>query len=69
MEFSLKDAEKILKKGGMKADGEAVREFAQLLEEVTADIASEADTKAKRNRRKTVTAGDVRATVKDALTA
>ena len=67
MEISLKDAESILKKGGMKADKLAAMEFAQLLEEIIADIASEAATRAKKGKRKVVAATDVRAAVKQVL--
>jgi histone H3/H4 len=44
-----------------------VLEFAQLLEEITADIASESDANAKRNGRKTVSAEDVAAAEKKIL--
>ena len=59
MEYPLAAAEKILKKTGMRVGEDAVVEFIKLLEEITADIASEADANAKRNKRKTVGREDV----------
>lgn len=59
MEYPLAAVEKILKKGGMRVGEDAVKEFGKLLEEITADIASEADANAKRNKRKTVSREDV----------
>ena len=60
MEIPLAAAERMLKKGNMRVSDQAILEFATLLEETTADIASEADASAKRARRKTVGAEDVR---------
>ena len=59
MEYPLAVVEKILKKSGMRVGEDAVKEFTQLLEEITVDIASEADANAKRNKRKTVGREDV----------
>ena len=42
MEYPLAAAKKMLKRTRMRVGDDAVREFAQLLEEMTADIASEA---------------------------
>ncbi len=45
----------------MRIGDDAVKEFAQLLEEITADIASEAAANAQRAKRKTVSAEDIAA--------
>ena len=42
MQIPLATAEKILKRSNMRVSNDAVKEFAQLLEEITFDIASEA---------------------------
>lgn len=60
MEIPLSPAEKILKKSGLRVSDEAVTEFANLLEEVIADIAAEAVANAKSEGRKTVSGQDVR---------
>ena len=59
MEYPISTVEKMLKRSRMRVSREAVLEFGQLLEEITADIASEADANAKRNKRKTVSVEDV----------
>jgi len=61
MEYPLASAENILKKANMRVGEDAVKEFAQLLEEITADIASEAAASAQRAKRKTVSAEDIAA--------
>lgn len=60
MEVPLSPVEKILKRAGMRVSDEAVTEFANLLEEVIADIAAEAVANAKSAGRKTVSGEDVR---------
>jgi histone H3/H4 len=59
MEVPLAIAEKILKKTNMRVSKDAVKEFAELLEEITTDISSEAITVAKSKNRKTVKLEDV----------
>lgn len=59
MDLPLAPVEKILKKSNMRISDEAVKEFAILLEELTADIAAEAAAVAKSKGRKTVLAEDV----------
>jgi len=59
MEYPVSSVEKMLKRSGLRVSKDAVMEFAQLLEEITADIASESDANAKRNGRKTVSIEDV----------
>jgi histone H3/H4 len=59
MDLPLACAERILKKSNMRVSDEAVKEFAALLEEITADIASEAAAVAKSENRKTVLAKDI----------
>ena len=59
MEVPLAIAEKILKKTNMRVSKDAVKEFAELLEEVTTDIASEAIAIAKSKNRKTIKLEDV----------
>jgi histone H3/H4 len=59
MDLPLACAEKILKKSNMRVSDDAVKEFAVLLEEITADMAAEAATIAKSEGRKTVLAKDV----------
>ena len=53
--------EKTLKKVHMRVSDDAVKELTQLLEEITADIASEAAAEANRAKRKTVSAADINA--------
>ena len=60
MDLSLAPIKRILKKTNMRVSDEAVKEFANLLEEVTFDIASEAVAIAKSKGRKTVKVEDVR---------
>lgn len=60
MELPLAPAEKILKRTHMRVAKNATKEFAELLEEVIADIAAESVANAKRNKRKTVSASDVK---------
>ncbi|OGI12509.1 hypothetical protein A3K64_01225 [Candidatus Micrarchaeota archaeon RBG_16_36_9] len=59
MDLPLASAEKILKKSNMRISNDAVKEFAILLEEITADIASEATAIAKSEHRKTVNVSDI----------
>ena len=59
MEIPLATAEKILKKTNMRVSKDAVKEFAELLEEITTDIASEAVAIAKSKKRKTIKLEDV----------
>lgn len=59
MELPLAPVEKILKKSNMRVSEDAVKEFAQLLEELTTDIAGEAAAISKSKGRKTVLAEDV----------
>ena len=59
MQIPLATAEKILKRTNMRVSKDAVSEFAQLLEEITFDIASEAIAIAKSKNRKTVKLEDV----------
>ena len=59
MDLPLAPIEKILKKSNMRISDDAVKEFAILLEEITADIAAEAAAIAKSKGRKTVTLEDV----------
>ena len=59
MDLPLATAEKILKKTNMRISKDAVKEFADLLEEITTDIASEAVAIAKSKKRKTVKLEDV----------
>jgi len=59
MELPLAPVEKILKKSNMRISDDAVKEFAILLEELTADVAAEAAAVAKSKGRKTVIAEDV----------
>jgi len=61
MEYPLAAAEKLLKQANMRVGEDALKEFAQLLEEITADIASEAAANAQRAKRKTVTSEDIAA--------
>ncbi len=51
--------ERILKRTNMRVSDEAVEEFAYFLEELIFDIASEAASIAKTNKRKTVILDDV----------
>ena len=59
MEIPLAAAEKILKKTNMRVSKDAVKEFADLLEETAIDIASEAVAIAKSKRRATVQLEDI----------
>ena len=59
MDLPLAPVEKILKKSNMRISDDAVKEFAILLEELTADIAAEAAAVAKSKGRKTVLSEDV----------
>lgn len=61
MEYPVAAAEKILKRANMRVSEGAVKEFAELLEEITVDIASEAAANAKRAKRKTVGRIDIAA--------
>ena len=59
MDLPLAPVERILKKTKMRVSDDATKEFAQLLEEITADIASEAAAIAKSKGHKTVSIEDV----------
>ena len=59
MEIPLAAAEKILKKTNMRISKDAVKEFAELLEEITTDISSEAVAIAKSKKRKTIKLEDI----------
>ncbi len=59
MEIPLASAEKVLKKTKMRISKDAVKEFSDLLEDVTTDIVSEAVAIAKSKKRKTVKLEDV----------
>ena len=59
MDLPLAPVERILKRSNMRVSEEAVEEFTRVLEELISDIAAEACTIAKKNRRKTVTIEDV----------
>ena len=59
MDIPLAVAERILKKTKMRVSDDAVKEFVQLLEEITSDIAAEATAIAKSKNKKTVSADDV----------
>ena len=59
MDLPLACAERILKKSNMRVSDDAVKEFAILLEEIIADMASESAAIAKSEGRKTVNASDV----------
>ena len=59
MDMPLAPVEKILKKSNMRISDEAVKEFAILLEELTADVAAEAAAVAKSKGRKTILVEDV----------
>lgn len=59
MDLPLAPVERMLKRSNMRVSDEAVEEFANVLEELIFDVASEACSIAKRNGRKTVTLEDV----------
>jgi len=59
MEYPPTEVKKLLEKARMKADEGAVKEFGQLLEEITIDLASEADATSKRTGKKAVESADV----------
>ena len=61
MELPLAAVERILKKTNMRVSDDAVREFAELLEEIVNDVAAEAVAVAKSRGRRTVLPEDVRA--------
>jgi len=67
MELPLAPVERILKQTNMRIGDDAVKEFANLLEEVVSDIAAESVTIAKMHHRKTVIEDDVRKAVKKIL--
>lgn len=60
MDLPLAPIKRFLRKSGLRVSDSAAKEFAMLLEETIADIAAEAVTIAKQNKRKTVLAEDVR---------
>jgi len=59
MDMPLAPVERILKKSNMRISDDAVKEFAILLEELTADVAAEAAAVAKSKGRKTILPEDV----------
>ena len=59
MDMPLAPVEKILKKSNMRISDDAIKEFAVLLEELTADVAAEAAAIAKSKGRKTVLREDI----------
>ena len=65
MEISIESAKKILKKTKMDVTEEASREFAKLLEEITADFASEAAAIANREKKKSVSKSEIRKVKKE----
>jgi len=60
MDLPLAPVRRILEKTGMRVSSEAVKEFAEVLEEIIADISAEAVALAKASNRKTVLLGDVK---------
>lgn len=60
MDLPLAPVKRMLLRSGLRTGASATKEFAQLLEEIIADIAAESAKIAKSNNRKTVLAGDVR---------
>ncbi|MFH0830125.1 MAG: hypothetical protein V1887_03115 [Candidatus Aenigmatarchaeota archaeon] len=67
MEYPVAEVRKLLEKPKMKADEGAVKEFGQLLEEITTDISSEADAISKRAGKKAIESSDVVAAKKKIL--
>lgn len=61
MDIPLAAAERLLRRAGLRVSDAAIKEFATLLEEITADIAAEAAAAAKRAGRATVNAADITA--------
>jgi len=59
MDLPLAPVEKMLKKSNMRVSDEAVKEFANILEELITDVAAEAAAIANRNGRKTIILEDV----------
>jgi histone H3/H4 len=59
MDLPLAPVEKLLKKSNMRVSDEAVKEFANILEELITDVAAEAAAIANRNGRKTIILEDV----------
>jgi histone H3/H4 len=59
MDLPLAPVEKILKKSNMRISDDAIKEFAIILEELTADVAAEAAAIAKSKGRKTVLVEDI----------
>ncbi len=60
MDLPLAPVRRILEKTGMRVSNEAVKEFAEVLEEIIADISAEAVALAKASNRKTVLLGDIK---------
>ena len=60
MDLPLAPIERILKRTHMRVSDKAVKEFTQLLEEIIADIGSEAAANSKRANRKTVLPEDIK---------
>jgi histone H3/H4 len=67
MDIPLAPCERMLKKTRFRVSDDAITEFAQLLEEITADIASEAAAVAKSKKNSTVHVGDVLAAKRKVL--
>jgi len=67
MDIPLAPCERMLKKTRLRVSDDAITEFAQLLEEITADIASEAAAVAKRKKSATVQVSDVLAAKRKVL--
>jgi histone H3/H4 len=67
MEYPLAVVEKMLKRNNLRVGDDAVKEFTKLLEEITIDIASEADASAHAAKRKTVMKEDIIAAKKKIL--
>ena len=61
MDLPLAPVERILKRTHMRVSDDAVKEFAQFLEEIIADISAEAVANSKQFRRKTVQISDIKA--------
>ncbi len=60
MDLPVAPVKKFLRKTGLRVSDKAAKEFAELLEEVIADIAAESAAIAKRHNRKTVMVSDVK---------
>ncbi len=60
MDLPLAPIRRFMKKFGLRVSESAVKEFAEFLEEILADLTAESVVLAKSRRRKTVTREDVR---------